>query len=168
MRILTTEQKQLDLDTIDDEISPTQFTVVDFGSNINTDGETDIIFPKLIYLEQYIGAAVVCDIGKDEVILPLSWLIFIGDEYSAEIEAMPITELNAREFNVISTNPISGFRHYFPTIKIKRVVLDYNWVLPKIKNGQCLAVPINSKNECIYITNSNSKIPNGISPTDFI
>lgn len=168
MKILTTAQQQLDLNCIDDEIEMTQFTVVDLGSNINTRDEPDIIFPKLIYLEQYIGAAVVCDIGDDEIILPLSWYVFIGDEDSAEVEIIPITELNARSFNVIATNPISGFRHHFPRIRIKEVLMDYSWTLPKIKNGQCLAVPINKTNLCVFISNSNSKIPNTVSPMDFL
>ena len=113
MNILTVEQKQLNLNLIDDVIPITQFAVVDLGSDLNHYNEIDIIFPKLIYIAEQTGAAVLCDIGGYEVFLPLSWNIFVGDEDSAEVEVLPICELNARQFQAIVTNPISGFRHHF-------------------------------------------------------
>jgi hypothetical protein len=168
VNILTVEQKQLDLSKIDDVIPMTQYTVVDLGSDLNHHNSADIIFPKLIYIAEQTGAAVLCNIGGYEVMLPLSWNIFVGDEDSAEIELLPITELNARKFQALITNPISGFRHHFGDVRLMRVLIDYDWVMPKLKNGQALAVPINSKNECIYITSSLSKIPTVCSPSDFL
>lgn len=168
MNILTVEQKQLNLNLIDDVIPITQFAVVDLGSDLNHYNEIDIIFPKLIYIAEQTGAAVLCDIGGYEVFLPLSWNIFVGDEDSAEVEVLPICELNARQFQAIVTNPISGFRHHFADIRIKRVLIDYDWVMPKLKNGQALALPINEKNECVYITSSLSKLPSTCSPSDFL
>lgn len=168
MNILTVEQKQLNLNQIDDVIPMTQFTVIDLGSDLNHDNTADVIFPKLIYIAEQTGAAVLCEIGGHDIFLPLSWNIFVGDEDSAEVEILPITELNARQFQAVVTNPISGFRHHFLDIRIKRVLIDYEWVTPKIKNGQALAVPINDKNECIFITGSLSKIPAVSSPSDFM
>lgn len=172
MNILVVENdlrgKKLDLSSIEEEIPITQFTVVDLGSDLNHTNKSDIIFPKLIFLEEHVSSAVLCDVGGYEVLLPLSWYIFIGDEESAEIELIPITELNARTFQTIVTHPVEGFRHHFIDIRIKKVLIDYDWVLPKIKNGQALAVPFTEKNMCLYLANSSSKIPTISTPTDFM
>lgn len=168
MKILTVEEKQIDLSEIGDSIPVTHYAVVDLGSDMNTLGAADITFPKLLYITDQTSHAVVCDIEGVEVTLPLSWNLFIGDEDSAEVEALPITELNARNFQVILTNPASGFRHRFADIRIKTVLIEYEWTMPRLKNGQALAVPINSKNECLYITSSLSKIPPTSCPADFL
>lgn len=172
MNILVVENDlkgvKLDLTTIDDEIPITQFVVVDLGSDLNHHNQPDIIFPKLIYLEEHVSSAVLCDVGGYEVLLPLSWHIFVGDEDSAEIELIPITDINARTFQTIVTHPLEGFRHHFMDIRIKKVLIEYDWVLPKIKNGQCLAVPFTENNMCLYLTNSPTKIPLITTPTDFM
>lgn len=168
MNILTLEGKQLNLNNIDDVIPITQYTIVDLGSDLNHNNEIDIIFPRLMFIAEQTGAAVLCDIGGSEIILPLSWNLFVGDEDSAEVELVPISEINARSFYALMTNPINGFRHKFEEVRIKRVLIDYDWVVPKLKNGQALPIPINAKNECIFITPSTSKIPQICSPSDFL
>lgn len=172
MNILVVENDlqgyKLDLAIIDEEIPVTQFVVIDLGSDLNHCNQSDVIFPKLIFLEEHISSAVLCDIGGYDILLPLSWNIFVGDEDSAEIELIPITELNARTFSTIVTHPVNGFRHHFMDIRIKKVLLDYEWVLPKIKNGQALAVPFTEDNKCIFLTNSASKIPAISTPDDFM
>lgn len=171
MNILTVEKNILDLTTLEDDIPETQFTVVDLGSDAKSYDGSDIIFPRLVYVEDYSGPAIECDVMGQSVILPLAWNIFIGEEDISEVELIPMTALNARDFSVIITNPIDGFRHYFGTIKVKSVYTDYDWVLPKIKNGQALAIPITSNTEnpvCLYITHSTSKIPNVLSANDFM
>ncbi|ASV44160.1 hypothetical protein PBI_SCTP2_145 [Salicola phage SCTP-2] len=150
---------------------PQQFTVIDLNSDINIADGADIIFPKLLYIEDYVGPAIDCSIGGYRVMLPLSWCIFIGDEDVSEVEAIPMTSLNAREFSTIVTNPIDGFRHYFLDIRIYDVLTEYEWILPKIKNGQCVAYPItNDSNNplCVYVSHSTTKIPTSLSPTDFM
>lgn len=171
MNILTVEKKILDLTTLDSIEYDTRFTVIDFGSDANKYSEPDIIFPKLLYVEDYTGPALECMIDNHVFVLPLAWFIFIGDEDISEIEALPLTSLNARNFSVITTNPIDGSRHHYKEIKILNVYPDYDWVLPKIKNGQCIAVPYNNDSDnpmCVYITHSTSKIPNILSPVEFI
>jgi hypothetical protein len=171
MNILTVEKQIIDLVELDDEIPETQFTVVDLGSDAKSYDGADVIFPRLVYVEDYSGPAIECDVMGNTVILPLAWNIFIGEEDISEVELIPMTALNARDFSVIITNPIDGFRHYFSTIRVKSVYTDYDWVLPKIKNGQALAIPINTDTEnplCLYITHSSSKIPPISSANDFI
>lgn len=172
MNILTVEKDIIDLAEIDDEVPETQFTVVDLGSDAKNYDGADIIFPRLVYVEDYSGPAIECNIMGHVVILPLAWNIFIGEEAISEVELIPITALNARDFSAIVTNPVDGFRHYFETVKVKTVYTDYDWVLPKIKNGQALAVPIDPSDTqnplCLYITHSTSKIPTVSSANDFL
>jgi len=171
MNILTVEKDIIDLTELEDEIPETQFTVVDMGSDAKNYDGSDIIFPRLVYVEDYTGPAIECDVMGRTVILPLAWQVFIGEEDISEVEIIPMTALNARDFSVIVTNPIDGFRHYFAPIKVKTVYTDYDWVLPKIKNGQALAIPIDDNTEnpmCLYITHSTSKIPNVLSANDFM
>lgn len=171
MKVLTVEKNILDLTTIGDEIPETQFTVVDLGSDAKSYEGSDVLFPRLIYVEDYTGPAIECDVGGYSVVLPLSWHIFIGEEDISEVELIPITALNARDFSAITTNPIDGFRHYFNVVRVRAIYQEYDWVLPKIKNGQALAIPINDDPEnplCVYITHSTSKIPQTSSAVDFM
>lgn len=169
MKILTVESKQLDLNDIEDEIEPTQFVVVDLGSELNPyEDETDIIFPKLVYIEEVTSPAIKCQIGKIEFLLPLTWNIFIGEEDVGEVELIPLTSINARDFSVLITNPLKGFRTHFEKINVKEVLIDYDWSLPKLKNGQALALPLDDSNNCLYITSSTTKIPNEVAASDFI
>lgn len=168
MKILTVENKQLELNDIEDEIPPTNFTVVDLGSDINHNDEADIIFPIMIYLEEVTAPAIECTVAGNKVLLPLTWHIFIGEDDLGEVEAVPITSINARDFDVIVTAPIRGYRHKFETIHPRKVLQNYEWVLPRIKNGQAIAVPINDANECIYITPKATRIPAICHPEDFL
>lgn len=171
MNILTVEKNILDLTTIGDEIPETQFTVVDLGSDAKSYEGSDILFPRLVYVEDYTGPAIECDVAGSTVVLPLAWNIFIGEEDISEVELIPITALNARDFSAIVTNPIDGFRHYFSLVRVRAIYQEYDWVLPKIKNGQALAIPINDDKEnplCLYITHSTSKIPQTSSAVDFM
>lgn len=170
MNLLTVEKNIINIQNYEPKM-PTQFTVVDLGSDIKQHKETDIVFPKLLYVEDYLGPALDCDIGGYRVMLPLSWFICIGDEDVSEVESIPITSLNARDFSAIVTNPIDGFRHYFMEVRIYNVLTEYEWVLPKIKNGQSIAVPINNNENnplCVFLSHSLTKIPPSLSPLDFM
>lgn len=168
MKVLTPEKIQLDLNDIEDSIPITHFTVIDLGSDVNQTGESDIICSRLIYLEEVSAPAIECQIDNNKFILPLTWNIFIGEEEMGEVEVIPIHSLNARNFEVISTQPIDGFRHHFKDIKLTNIMMDYEWVLPKLKNGQVLAMPYNDAGDCIYITPNTNKIPPTCSPEDFL
>ena len=128
MNILTVEKEIIDLTELEDEIPDTQFTVVDLGSDAKNYEGADVLFPRLLYVEDYSGPAIECDVMGYSVILPLAWNIFIGEEDISEVEIIPITALNARDFSVIITNPIDGFRHYFSMIKVMSVYTEYDWV----------------------------------------
>lgn len=173
MKLLTVDKQILNLSDIGemDEVPRTQFTVVDLGSDANPLNEPDILFPKLIYIEEYIGPALKCMVGDFNVILPLSWFTFIGEEEIGEVEIIPVTSVNARDFDVIVSDPINGFRHHFMPIRAIELYMEYDWVLPKLKNGQAVAMPINDDPDyplCIYLSHSKSKIPVVINSGEFV
>lgn len=173
MKILSVEKKIIDLGKLSefDEVPKTQFTVVDVGSDANPSDEPDILFPKLIYIEEYTGPALKCLVGDHVVMLPLAWFTFIGEEDIGEVEIVPVTSINARNFETIVTNPIDGFRHHYYPIRAMELYMEYDWVLPKLKNGQAVAVPINDDEEnpqCIYVSHSKSKIPLIVNSGEFI
>lgn len=174
MKILTVENKIIDLSTIDkfDEVPRVQYTIIDIGSDaIREDEAPDIRFPKLVYIEEYTGPALKCAIGDYTTILPLSWFIFIGEEDFGDVEIVPITSINARRFNTVVSDPIHGFRHHFMEVRPIDLYISYEWVMPKLKHGQVVAVPINDDPEnplCIFLTPSKSKIPQSVSAGDFV
>lgn len=173
MKLLTVENEILDLGELGlmDEIPRTQFTVLDLGSDANTLHEPDIVFPKLIYIEEYTGPALKCQIGEFTTILPLSWFTFIGEEEIGEVEIIPVTSINARDFETIVSDPINGFRHHYMPIRAIELYIEYEWVLPKLKNGQAVAVPINDdpKNPiCVYLSHSKSKMPIVVNSGEFV
>lgn len=174
MKILTVENEIIDLCDIDEfsDIPRTQFTIIDMGSDaIKSEEVPDIRFPKLVYIEEYTGPALKCMIGEYSTILPLSWFMFIGEEDIGDVEIVPITTINARSFSTVVSDPIRGFRHHFMEVRPVDLYMEYEWVMPKLKNGQAVAVPINDDPDnplCIYLSHSKSKIPISISAGDFV
>lgn len=174
MNILTVENKIINLCNIDEftDIPRTQFTIIDLGSDaIKEEEAPDIRFPKLVYIEEYTGPAIKCSIGGHIVIIPLSWYIFIGEEDFGDVEIVPVTSINARNFSTVVSDPIRGFRHHFMDIRPVDLYMEYEWVLPKVKNGQAVAVPINDDPDrplCIYLSPSKSKIPETVNAGDFV
>lgn len=173
MKLLTVDKTILDLGMLDvmDEVPRTQFVVLDLGSDANPLDEPDILFPKLIYIEEYIGPALKCMIGEFTTILPLSWFTFIGEEEIGEVEIIPVTSINARNFETIVSDPITGFRHHYLPIRAIELYMEYEWVLPKLKNGQAVAVPINDDEHnplCVYLSHSKSKMPVVVDSGEFV
>lgn len=168
--IVTVENEIIDLNTLGDEVPDIRYSVLDCGSEESRENETDFYFNRLIYMEEFVSPAVVCMIGEQQAILPLSWNIFIGDESFGELELVPIHSLNAKDFSTIVYNPVSGFRFNFATIRLIKVLPEYKWVFPKSKCGQLLSYPvfnnIKGNPECVFITSSTAKIPTNISMGD--
>ena len=74
--IVTVENEIIDLNTLGDEVPDIRYSVLDCGSEESRENETDFYFNRLIYMEEFVSPAVVCMIGEQQAILPLSWNIF--------------------------------------------------------------------------------------------
>ena len=92
--------------------------------------------------------------------MPIDWSIAVGDSSSAsDIEILPLTSLNDRGFEAFCFNPLTGFRVEFKKIEIVNFYNDVKWYFPKMKNGQLLAIPLNTdpKPLCVYFVKEISR-----------
>jgi hypothetical protein len=157
MQILTLDNLPFDLNNLPDEVDDSmRFAVLDNSNPV----EPDFFFQPLIFLESFNSPAMVLKIGDDEVTMPLDWSIAVGDSQSScDIEIIPLTSLNDRGFEALCFNPLSSFRLEFKPIEIVNFYNDVKWYFPKMKNGQLLAVPHNSKSKslCSYFVKEISR-----------
>jgi hypothetical protein len=157
MQILTLDNIPFDLNNLPEEVDDNmRFAVLD-----NSDPkEPDFFFQPLIFLESFNSPAMVLRIGEDEITMPIDWSIAVGDSSSAcDIEILPLTSLNDRVFEAFCFNPLSSFRVEFKPIEIVNFYNDVKWYFPKMKNGQLLAVPLNTqpKTLCTYFVKEISR-----------
>ena len=137
------------------EISDLRFCVLD---NSNP-AEADYFFLPLVFLESFNDPALVLKIGKHTIKMPYNWRILIGDAEIGDLEALPLTKINDRGFEVFTFNPIGDFRPKFEPIEIVDVYQDVKWYFPKLKNGQLLCIPLNDgpNPQCAYFVKEISK-----------
>jgi len=138
-----------------EEINELSFTILD---NSNS-AEPDFKYIPLIFLESFTSPALVLQIGNRKIKMPMDWQVVIGEEEVGDLEALPLTSLNDRGFNVFSFNSLSSFSAEFLSIEVLDVFSNVNWYSPKLKNGQYLAVPIDDgiKPRCVYFIKDVSR-----------
>ena len=96
MKILTLENRAYDLNTLPEEVDDMQFAIFD-----NSDPSSpDHHFIPLIFLESFNAPALVLNIGNTTVKMPMDWQILIGEPDLGDLEVLPLTSINDREFNV--------------------------------------------------------------------
>jgi hypothetical protein len=138
MRIHTLENQSFELDTLPEEVDDMRFAILD-----NSDpSEPDFKYIPLIFLESFSMPALVLKIGDKKIKMPLDWQVIIGEEEVGDLETLPLTSINDRNFNVFEFNSLTSFSPTFLPIEIADVYSDVTWYTPKLKNGQFLAVPI--------------------------
>lgn len=142
MRILTEENKTFNIDDLDvDQPIDHRYGILDYSDTKHV----DFYFIPLIFMETFNAPAVDLLIGQHRIQMPLDWSIIVADKDLGELEVMPFTSLNDREFQVLAYNPITGFRPEFPDIKIMNIYPDVTWSFPKLKFGHLLSVPLMEK-----------------------
>ncbi len=85
--------------------------------------------------------------------MPVDWQMLIGEPDFGDLEVVPLQSLNDRDFKAFSFNPLSSFRPEFLPVDIVDVFTDNKWYFPKLKNGQMLCVPLETKTKkpkCVY------------------
>ena len=157
MRILTLENNCFQLDNIPEKIEDDiRFSVLD-----NSDPkDPDFFFVPLIFLESFSAPAMVLNIGKYEITMPVDWSIAVGcSESGNDLEVLPLTSLNDRGFEAFLFNPLSSYKTEFAEIEIVNFYTDVKWYFPKMKNGQLLTVPLEHGDnpECAYFVKDVSK-----------
>ena len=157
MRILTLDDRALDLNTIPEELEEdVRFSVLD---NSNPQ-EPDFFYMPLIFLESFNSPAILLRIGEYEIQMPLDWSMVVGDkECGLDPEVLPLTSINERGFDALVFNPLSGFRAEYMPIEIINIYQDVRWYFPKMKNGQLLTVPLHDgpSPPCAYFVKEVSR-----------
>lgn len=156
MQILTLENQTYYLNDLPEEVDEDlRFSVLD-----NSDPQNpDYFYIPLIFLESFTAPAAVLKIGNYTLNMPLDWCCIVGDPEGPEMEVLPLTSLNDREFRTFCFNPLSSFRPEFMDIDIIDVYQEVKWYFPKMKQGQLLATPLHAgKNpHCAYFVKEVSR-----------
>lgn len=155
MRILTLDNQPYDLNSLPDEVDDLRFAILD-----NSDPSApDYHYIPLIFLESFTAPALVLQIGKQRIKMPIDWKVLIGEPDLGDLETLALTSINDRGFKLFQFNPLSSFRPSFPDIEIVDVYQEVTWYAPKLKNGQILCVPITDgpKPDCVYFVKDISR-----------
>ena len=160
MKIHTLDDTAYELNALPEEISDMRFAILD-----NSDStDPDFKYIPLIFLETFTCTALVLRIGEHKIVLPLGdhkewWEIVIGEDEIGDLEALPLSSINDRDFKAFQFNSLSSFKPSFEAIEILDVYSEVTWYAPKLKNGQFLAVPLDDsdKPKCIYIAKNVSR-----------
>ena len=155
MKILTAENTSYEMNELPEYVEDLRFCVLD-----NSDPrDPDYFFIPLVFLETFNDPALVLKIGNHTIKMPYNWQLLIGEPDFGDLEVIPLTRLNDRNFKAFTFNPIAGLMPRYETIQILDVYQDVKWYFPKLKNGQILAVPLDdSKNPpCAYFVKEISK-----------
>ena len=156
MRILTLENQAYEMNDIPDEVEDLRFAILD---NSNPQ-DPDYFFIPLIFLESFNSPAVVLDIGSKKIRMPVDWKILIGDRDVGDLEMLNFSSLNDRGFDSFVFNPLGDFRHEYLPLNIVDIYSDVKWFFPKLKQGQILAIPIETGVEnprCVYCAKEINK-----------
>jgi hypothetical protein len=155
MRIHTLENKAYNLDTLPEEIDDMRFAILDNSDPNNP----DYFYIPLIFLESFTSPALVLRIGDKQIKMPLDWQVLIGEEDLGDLESLPLTSLNDRDFKVYQYNSLKSYAPTFLPIEIVDVYNEVSWYAPKLKNGQYLAVPLSDGEnpECVYFIKDVSR-----------
>jgi hypothetical protein len=157
MYVLTPENTALDIERIPDKIDEDiRYSVLDLTNSKNY----DFYFFPLVYLESFNAPAIVLQIGNRYVKMPCiespnDWKILIGDPEIGQLEAVSLEDLNSRDFQAFSFNPISSFMPKYLPIRIVDTFIDMRWYMPTLPTNYVLTVPIDNsdKPECVFFVN---------------
>lgn len=163
MLILKEDNTTFNLDCVPDELEDEVRYCVWDCSNAK---HTDFYWLPLIFLESFSSPAVVLEIGPYRTQMPLDWSILVCDEEFSDIEVMPLTSLNDRGFHTIVFNPL---KHMVPQtfeVTITDIYADVKWYFPKLKNGNVLTMPLETKDEpaCALFVKEGNKVPDPLDP----
>jgi hypothetical protein len=155
MRILTLDNEFYNLETLPDEIDDLRFAILDNGVPANVDYH----YIPLIFLESFNSPALVLRVADKIIKMPIDWQVLIGEKEHGDLEALPLSSLNDRGFNVFEFNPLTSFSPSFLPIEIVDIYPEVTWYAPRLKNGQFLCVPIDDgeKPRCIYFVKEISR-----------
>jgi hypothetical protein len=155
MRIHTLEDKAFAMNEMPEKVDDVRFCILD---NSNPQ-DPDYFFIPLIFLESFNAPALVIQLGKDRIMMPVDWHIVVGSPEVGDLEVLPLTSVNDRGFEAFLYNCLSGYMHEYREIDIVDIYTEVKWYFPKLKTGQLLAIPLNDdpKPQCAYFVSEINK-----------
>ena len=155
MRILTADNTTYEMTEYPENVDDMRFCVLD---NSNPQ-DPDYYFIPMIFLESFNDPALVMKIGNRIIRMPYNWQILIGESEFGDLELIPLTGINDRDFNAFTCNPLAESMPRFEPIEIVDVYQDVKWFFPKLKPGQLLAVPLSTgpKASCAFFVREISR-----------
>lgn len=171
MNILTVKNKTLPLSHMPEDYKKYKnihYCVLDYTNKEDVDYKFFPLVNNNLETFNYPGANV--KIGKYNIKLPLDWSIIIGDKFSGDLEIIELKQINGREFQAFTINPISGFMPDFLSIEITDIFADISWCSVKLKQCHILAIPLDfgNKSTCIFCCKDRSKIPEVLDITSMV
>lgn len=165
MKVLTPENRCFEMNNLPDEIDDIRYCVMD----VTDKAEPDFFFIPLVFIETFNAPSISLSIGSHKIEMPLDWHILIGDRDIGELEFVPLTSINERDFQTIITNPLGGFMQEWEPIKVNNIFADVKWFFPKLKYGHILAIPLEYGPEprCAYFVKDLNRIPDVLNSYDF-
>lgn len=157
MKILTSDNLVFNMNEIPEKVDDIRYCVLDYS---NTD-EVDYFFMPLIFLESFNSPCADLRIGKHTLTMPLDWSVLIGDKHLGDIEVMPLTHLNGKDFETFVFNPIKGYLPSFLPLEVANIYSDVKWYFPKLKFGHLLAIPLTNQANppCAFFVKDSNKLP---------
>lgn len=165
MNILTNENTTFSMNNVNTEVD------VSYGIlNYSDPKNVDYMFVPLLFLETFNISSIDLRIGPYRVKMPSDWHIIIGDKHSGEMELLALNQINDREFDAFVFNPITGFYPQFLEIEVMNIFPDVKWNIPRMGNGNLLAVPLEEKPnpQCAYFVKEVNKLPATLDITQMV
>jgi hypothetical protein len=165
MKILTPENQCFEMNNLPDEVEDIRYCVMD----VTDKNDPDFFFIPLVFIETFNAPSISLSIGPYRIEMPLDWHILIGERDLGQLEFIPLTSINERDFSTILTNPLTGFMQEWAPIKVNNVFADVKWFFPKLKYGHILAIPLEygDKPHCAYFVKDLNRIPDVLNSWDF-
>jgi len=157
LRILTTDNQSFDLNQLPEKVDDLRYCVLDYSDAHNI----DYYWFPLIFLDIFSSPCADIRIGPYNIQMPLDWSIVVGDKHAGDLEIMRLVDLNDKDFDAFSINPIRGYMPDFFNIEILNVFSDVKWYFPRLKNGHILAFPLStgSNPPCVFFVKETGKLP---------
>jgi hypothetical protein len=160
MKILTNENMAFDLNQLPERIDDIRYCVLDYSDPQSI----DYYWFPLVFLDIFSSPCADIRIGPYSIQMPLDWSIVIGDKHCGDLEVIRLIDLNDKDFDAFSINPIKGYMPDFFKIEIMNVFADVKWYFPRLKNGHLLALPLcgGENPPCVFFVKEASKIPEAL------
>lgn len=156
MNLLTINNTTYNLNNSPETIIDTNYCVLDCSDKTYI----DYFFQPLVFLEAFTCPAIVLQVGKFKIQMPLDWQVVVCDEVMTSIEIIPLTSLNDRGFHAILYNPMKHMVPSVEEINIINVYAEVKWFVPKLKQNTILVVPVEDTGcpKCMLFVKDNIKV----------